>query len=81
MRDIINQHNHDELVRPMAKWEMKPETRTYWTDGIRAQFGATSVLCEGGATIRTKEANKQSGVILMKGLAEYYKGTKDYLLN
>lgn len=76
LRDIINKHNHDDLVRPMAKWAMKPESRTYWTDGAHIQFGATSVLCEGGATIQTKEGNKQSGVILMKGLEEFYRGAK-----
>ncbi|MBE7559872.1 hypothetical protein HS125_13375 [bacterium] len=76
LRDLINRHNHADLVRPMAKWVVKPETRTYWTDGMHVQFGATSVLCEGGAIIKTKEANKESGVVLMKGLAEYYRGTR-----
>src|SRR5690625_3400095 len=43
-----------------------------WTDGPHAQFGITAILCEGGGSFDTIETNRESGVILIKSIDEYY---------
>jgi hypothetical protein len=47
-----------------------------WGSGPGAQFGVTNLLCEGGAGLPTKNQNLDSGVVLIRALAEYYYGTK-----
>jgi hypothetical protein len=47
-----------------------------WGSGPGAQFGVTNLLCEGGADLYTKKQNLDSGVVLIRALAEYYRGTK-----
>jgi hypothetical protein len=47
-----------------------------WNSGPGAQFGVTNVLCEGGADLYTKKQNLDCGGVIMKALAEYYRGTK-----
>lgn len=41
------------------------------------QFGITSVLCEGGGSLYTKEANISSGEIIIESTAAYYEGSKN----
>jgi hypothetical protein len=47
-----------------------------WGSGPGSQFGVTHVLCEGSGALDTKKQNTDSGVVIIKSLAEYYKGTK-----
>jgi len=75
LRDALERHDGQDLVKPLRVNTKKP-TLTYWTHGPHRQFGVTAVLCEGAGAIDTKQENLDSGVVLMKGLAEYYRGTK-----
>jgi hypothetical protein len=75
-RNIIKQNDPQNLVEPLAVKE-KPANPTYWNYGPNVQFGITNVLCEGAGAILTKKDNKASGVVLMKSLTQYYKGTKN----
>lgn len=75
LRDAIERFDRNNLVEPLAVPEKMNENTTYWTTGPHTQFyGITAVLCEGGGDLYTKEENLESGEVLMKGLATYYKG-------
>jgi Zinc carboxypeptidase len=78
LRDIIEKYDpkEDNLIRLMVLKKTSKECMGYWTNGPHKQFGVTAILCEGGATLHTKEKNMQAGVVLIKALAEYYKGVK-----
>jgi len=73
LRDIIIKNDPLLLIEPLKTQALDPKTITYWTDGPHAQFGITAVLCEGAADYYTKTKNIESGKILMKSIAEYYK--------
>ncbi|HUT34862.1 MAG TPA: M14 family zinc carboxypeptidase [Planctomycetota bacterium] len=75
LRDAVERHDPKNLVKPL-KLDTKPSPTTYWTEGPHKQFGITTVLCEGGGAIYTRDRNKESGVVLIQGIAEYYKGTR-----
>ncbi|MBM4019106.1 MAG: carboxypeptidase family protein [Planctomycetes bacterium] len=77
LRDAIvrNDRAASPLIKPL-KLATGGGSNT-WSGGPHKQFGVTAFLCEGGGSIYTKEENLRSGAILMKGLAEYYKGTKE----
>ena len=65
--------------RPAARPASGPPTRPgggAWSSGPHAQFGVTAFLCEGAGALYTKKQNVDSGVLLIKSLAEYYKGTR-----
>jgi len=61
---------------PPPDRKIEPKTGGAWGSGPGLQFGVTHVLCEGSAALVTKKENLDSGVIIIKSLAEYYKGTK-----
>jgi hypothetical protein len=70
-------------LRPRStRWAPPPPDRLpeggtgTWSGGPGQQFGVTNLLCEGGAGLHTKEENIDSGVVLIKALADYYRGTK-----
>jgi hypothetical protein len=75
LREIIKKNDPEKLVKPLAIRE-KPGNTSHWNNGPHVQFGITTVLCEGAGSIITREKNMASGVVLMKSLAQYYKGTK-----
>jgi hypothetical protein len=75
LKDIMEQNDPEQLVKPLAVRE-KPGDTSHWSNGPHVQFGITTVLCEGAGSIITKQGNIASGVVLMKSLAQYYKGTK-----
>ena len=54
----------------------KEENATQWAEGTHLQFGITSILCEGAGALYTKQENVDSGVVLMKTIAEHYKGLR-----
>ena len=73
--EIITKNDPYNLIKPLKA--DKDEDPRYWNTGPHMQFGITTFLCEGAGTIYTKEANVHSGEILMKSLAEYYRGVKN----
>jgi hypothetical protein len=76
-KNILSELDTDKLIKPLALREKIPSYGgTSWEYGPHVQFGITTVLCEGGGAIYTKEENKKSGIILIKSLANYYKGIK-----
>ncbi|HPG68998.1 MAG TPA: M14 family zinc carboxypeptidase [Candidatus Hydrogenedentes bacterium] len=75
LREAIEANDPDNLVKPLTA-HYKGGNPTYWSNGPHLQFGITSVLCEGGGAICTKSENEASGAALMKGIAQYYEGTR-----
>ena len=47
-----------------------------WSSGPHWQFGMTTVLCEGAGNILTKRDNRDSGVVIIKALNQYYRGLR-----
>ena len=54
----------------------KPGKPNHWNSGPHVQFGVTNVLCEGSGQWTSKQRSLDAGVVLMKSIAEYYKGTR-----
>jgi len=75
LRDLIDRNDPNDLVKPMQTWPNKGN-HTHWTDGPNAQFAITAILCEGAGIIDTKKDNLASGAVLMKSIAQHWKGTK-----
>ena len=63
------------MVEPLKTREEVQNTPN-WSDGPHAQFGITTVLCEGAGTWTSKQDCLDAGVVLIKSIAEYYEGTK-----
>ena len=77
-RDLMAGLDTDSLIKPLAIRDVKPGYgATSWEYGPHVQFGITTILCEGGGAIYTKEENKKSGRILIESLARFYKGHKN----
>ena len=74
-KDIMAQNDPDGLIKPL-KIREEEGGNTYWTSGPYRQFGITAVLCEGAGNFYTKKQNLDSGIVLMKSIVEYYKGTR-----
>jgi len=75
LRDAIIANDPKKLVKPL-KVRTNAINGTTWTGGPHKQFGITVVLCEGAGSLDTKQQNIESGEALIKGIAEYYKGTR-----
>ena len=73
LRDIILKNDPTLLIEPLRLGKANPQTDNYWTHGPHLQFGITAVLCEGAGNFYTKEKNIQSGITLMKSIAEFYR--------
>jgi hypothetical protein len=74
LRDAIEKHDPKRLVKPLKTQEQGGGTT--WHGGPHRQFGVSAVLCEGGGDLYTKQENLDSGEALIKGITEYYAGTK-----
>ena len=74
-RDIMAQNDPDGLVKPL-KIRSEEGGNTYWTSGPYRQFGITAVLCEGAGSFYTKKQCLDSGIVLIKSIVEYYRGTR-----
>lgn len=73
LRDAIIAHDQESLCKPLYSVKERPaEIETSWGYGPFAQFGVTSVLCEGSGSIMTKEKNMLSGKTIIQGLADYF---------
>jgi hypothetical protein len=75
LKEIARKHDPDGLVKPLAARE-KAGAATNWNNGPNVQFGITNVLCEGSGNWTSKQQSLDAGAILMKSLAEFYRGTK-----
>ncbi|MEJ7617678.1 MAG: hypothetical protein WKF30_12110 [Pyrinomonadaceae bacterium] len=75
LREAIRRHDHRQLIKPLALRKESPAGDTTWSDGPHAQFGITAFLCEGGGDIYTKDDNLYTGTVLMKSIADYYRGS------
>ena len=75
LRDAIKRNDPTKLVKTLRTVANRGHAG-YWTDGPNTQFGITVVLCEGAGGIVTKADNLESGRVLMKSIAQYYKATR-----
>ena len=73
---LLDRNDPEGLVKEMELWPLKEANATQWTEGTHFQFGITSVLCEGAGALYTKKENVNSGIVLMKTIAEHYRGIK-----
>jgi hypothetical protein len=74
-RKIISSNDTRGFVKPLKTYP-KPGTSSSWNNGPHIQFGISTVLCEGAGSFTTKQENLDSGMVLMKSIAQYYRGTK-----
>lgn len=76
-KEVMQKADGYGLIEPLT---VRLEPPSYgaisWSAGPHAQFGITGILCEGGAVLQTKALNMDSGVALIKSIAEYYQGTR-----
>jgi len=75
LKEILLKNDPRELVEPL-KTSNKPGKPNQWNAGPHIQFGVSNVLCEGSGDWTSKQDCLDAGAVLMKSLAEYYKGTK-----
>ncbi len=73
LRDIILRNDLSILIEPLRLSKTNPQNNRRWTHGPHLQFGITAVLCEGAGNFYTKRENIESGVVLMKSIAEFYR--------
>jgi hypothetical protein len=75
LKEILIRNDPGGLVKPL-KTKDKPGNAAYWSDGPHVQFGVSSFLCEGAGAFTTKQQNLDSGAVLIRSIAEHYKGTR-----
>jgi hypothetical protein len=73
LRQAIIRNDKDLLIEPLKIRRLADKNTQHWNNGPHAQFGITTVLCEGAGNIYTKQENMKSGAVLMKSISEYYK--------
>lgn len=76
-RNILQNIAPDTLIIPMVLQPAPKYGGVSWEYGPHVQFGITAILCESGGSLYTKEVNKKSGSLLIRSLAEYYKGIRN----
>jgi len=74
-KNILLKNDPKKLVEPL-KAKDKPGGSNTWNSGPHIQFGVSNILCEGSGGWTSKQDCLDAGAVLMKSLAEYYKGTK-----
>jgi len=75
LKEILLKNDPKGLVEPL-KTGKKPGASNHWNAGPHVQFGVSNVLCEGSGAWTSKQDCLDAGAVLMKSLAECYKGTK-----
>jgi hypothetical protein len=75
-RDIIKKNDRLGLIEDLIAVDKSDNGDTTWTAGPHAQFGITGLLCEGGAILQTRRLNEDSGVAIIKSIAQNYKGMR-----
>jgi hypothetical protein len=73
--EILDKNDSDDLVNTL-QFRTNGGGPTTWTGGPFRQFGITSVLCEGAGAIYTQGENMASGVVIVRSLADFYKGRR-----
>ena len=76
LREVIEQRDPDGLIKPLAIRE-RAGNGSHWNNGPHLQFGISTVLCEGAGGWTCKQMSLDAGAILMQGLAEFYRGTRE----
>jgi hypothetical protein len=73
-RETIKNNDDSLLIEPI-RVNRGPDfgDNRKWQYGSHAQFGITTVLCEGSGNFHTKEKNIESGEVLIKSISEFYK--------
>jgi hypothetical protein len=75
LKEILLKNDPKGLVEPL-KTGNKPGNSNHWNAGPHIQFGVSNVLCEGAGGWTSKQDCLDAGAVLMKSLAEFYKGTQ-----
>ncbi len=75
LKNLIERHDSRNLIKPLSIGDAS-QLPNSWNSGPHLQFGITTFLCEGGGGLYTKQEHLDSGVVLIRGLMDYYKGTK-----
>jgi len=75
-KDVLLKHDPQKLVEPLKIKAAPGGAETNWNEGPHVQFGVTNVLCEGSGDWTSKQRCLDAGVVLIKGIAEYYRGTR-----
>lgn len=75
LRDAIRRNDTRGQFKPLRVLT-SPLSPTHWCSGTHKQFGLSAFCCEGGGDIYSKEETLRTGAVLMKSLAEYYRGTR-----
>lgn len=74
LKKKIQENDAQNLIEPLEERSRPPSFGWIsWSGGPHKQFGITGVLCEGGGNLYTKQENIDSGVSLVKSIAEFYK--------
>ena len=78
LKEIMKRNDPKGLVKPLKAREGPGSEGewTHWDVGPQKQLGVTAVLCEGAGGFWPKHNSLDAGAVLMKSIAEYYKGTK-----
>ena len=74
LKELLLKADPKQLVEPLKTRPTPTGSKNTWNEGPHVQFGISNVLCEGAGGWTSKEDCLQSGVVLMKGLSEYYRG-------
>lgn len=77
LRETMLRTDRLGLIEPLTRTAGPQYGNTSWTDGPHAQFGVTTVLCEGGAVLQTRQLNEASGAAIIEALGSFYRGLRD----
>lgn len=72
-KETLLRNGPEDLIEPLRL--SKPGNAAHWNSGPHVQFGVTNVLCEGAGQWTSKRRSLEAGAVLMKSIAEYYRGT------
>jgi len=79
LKEAIIKNDSNHLISD-PQLETASRTGTFWDNSPAGQFPSMStVLVEGGGGLTTISLNKESGVVLMKAIVDYYKSPKPLL--
>ncbi len=76
LRAAMAQADRLGLIESLTLAKVGQYQNTTWTDGPHAQFGITTVLCEGGAVLQTRQLNEDSGAAIIQALGRFYAGLR-----
>jgi hypothetical protein len=71
-KNIVADNDPGGLIKPLAVRKNPIKLTVMWSSGVYAQFGITTVLCEGAGRWTSKQKSLDAGMILMKSIAGFY---------